>query len=376
MKILTTLSYFKPHISGLTVCVQRLIENLPKKDFEFTVLTSRHRNNLLKTEKENNLTIIRSPVLFTLGKVPVMPWYFFQAAKEIINNDSVWINLPQAEGPIAAVIAKLLGKKIIATVHCLPLLPGGWQRLLFQKPFDLLNNLVIRLADKVVYYTQDYAENTKELLHMPRKSSYILPPIEGTGNREQETGNRKQGKTIVIGFAGRIAEDKGLEYLLAALSLLKAENKNVELIIAGNLNPVGENSYIKRINNRLKEVNFKVDFNGEINPGKMFEFYRKIDLLVLPSVNRTEAFGIVQAEAMLSGVPVVASDLPGVRVPVNLTGGGIVVESRDVGALAKAILSCLENKINKTGLAHKSVLIFWLEKTLEDYAAVFRQTKS
>src|SRR3989338_2379339 len=161
MKILTTLSYYKPHISGLTVFVQRLIGGLSKKDFKFTVLTSRHRKNLLKSETENNIKIIRSPVLLTLGKVPVMPWYLFQVIREIINNDIVWINLPQAEGLIVAVIAKLFGKKIITTVHCLPLLPDGWQRSFFQRPFDILNNLIIRLADKVIYYTKDYAENTK-----------------------------------------------------------------------------------------------------------------------------------------------------------------------------------------------------------------------
>jgi glycosyltransferase involved in cell wall biosynthesis len=375
MKILTTLSYYRPHISGLTVCVQRLVDGLSKKDFQFTILTSRHRKNLLKSETENNVKIIRSPVMLTLGKVPVMPWYFFQAVKEIINNDLVWINLPQAEGLIAVVIAKIFGKKIITTVHCLPLLPDGWQRSFFQRPFDILNNLIIRLADKVIYYTKDYAENTKELLHIPSKSSYILPPIilvKSAVNHQPSTINH----SFSIGFAGRVAEDKGLEYLLEALSILKSENKDVDLIIAGSKNPVGENSYIKKIDSRLKDVKFKVDFSGEINPERMFEFYRKIDLLVLPSVNRTEAFGIVQAEAMLSGVPVVASDLPGVRIPVNLTGGGIVVKPREALALSKAIWICLTKKINRIGLARTTALIFRPEKILEDYAEVFRQTKN
>src|SRR3990167_6751881 len=103
MKILTTLSYYRPHISGLTVCVQRLVDGLSKKNLQFTILTSRHRKSLLKSETENNVKIIRSPVLLTLGKVPVMPWYSFQTVKEIINNDLVWINLPQAEGLIVAI---------------------------------------------------------------------------------------------------------------------------------------------------------------------------------------------------------------------------------------------------------------------------------
>ena len=368
MKVLTTLSYYKPHISGLTVCVQRLIGGLSKKDFKFTVLTSRHRKNLLKSETENNIKIIRSPVLLTLGKVPVMPWYLFQVIREIKNNDLVWINLPQAEGLIVAVIAKLFGKRIITTVHCLPLLPGGWQRFFFQKPFDLLNNLIIRLADKVVYYTKDYAQNTKELLHIPSKSYYIFPPILSTNNVTMKQSNNS---ILTLGFAGRIAEDKGLEYLLEALSILKSENKNVDLVVAGSKNPVGENSYIKKIDSRLKDVKFKVDFSGEINPEKMFEFYRKIDLLVLPSVNRTEAFGMVQVEAMLSGVPVVACDLPGVRIPIKLTDNGELAAAGNSKALMLTIIKVMKNRLSPRSISEKAVKVFSPDKTFNDYSNIF-----
>lgn len=383
MKILTTLSYYKPHISGLTVCVQRLIDGLSKKDFEFTVLTSQHKKDLSKHEVDKKVKIIRSPVLMTLGKVPIMPRYLPQAIKEIGNNDLVWINLPQAEGLIVAVVAKLFGKKVVTTVHCLPLLPGGWQRFLFQKLFDLFNNFVIRLSDKVVYYTKDYAENTKELLHVPRKSSYILPPVPEVKERRKKArfaARREEGRRrndiLTVGFAGRIAEDKGLEYLLEALSLLKAENKNVDLVIAGNMNAVGESSYSLKIKNLLKTIRYKVKFTGEIDPENMFEFYRKINLLVLSSVNRTEAFGIVQAEAMISGIPVVASDLPGVRIPIKLAGEGITVKPGNVKALSKAIWLCLQRDIDRDGLAGKAVFIFNQEKTFSAYAAIFRQMKN
>ena len=286
-----------------------------------------------------------------------MPWYLFQAIREIKKNDLAWINLPQAEGLIVAVIAKLFGKKVITTVHCLPLLPDGWQRFLFQRLFDLLNNLIIRLADRVIYYTKDYAENTKELLHIPRKSSYILPPIllvKSAINHQPPTTNH----SFSIGFAGRIAEDKGLEYLLEALLLLKTQEKNVELIIAGNMNAIGENFYVNKIKKRIKNIRFKVSFTGELNPENMFEFYRRIDLLVLPSVNRTEAFGIVQAEAMLSGIPVVASDLPGVRAPIKLTDNGELAAAGNPKALMQAIIKVMENRLPPRSISEKAVKVF------------------
>ena len=371
MKIFTTLSYYKPHISGLTVCVQRLIDGLSKKNFEFTVLTSQHKKELSKSETDKKIRIIHSSVLFTLGKVPVMPWYLFQAIREIKNNDLVWINLPQAEGVIAAVVAKLFGKKVVTTVHCLPLLPGGWQRFLFQKLFDLLNNFVIRLSDGVIYYTKDYAENTKELLHLLSKSEYIFPPIPSFIFNHLNHPNHFNHSPYVIGFAGRIAEDKGLEYLLEALSLLKTEEKNVELIIAGNMDAVGESSYVNKIKKMINNIKFKVSFTGEMNPESMFEFYRKIDLLVLPSVNRTEAFGMVQAEAMLSGVQVVASDLPGVRVPIKLTDNGELAAAGNSKALTQAIIKVMENRLSPRSISEKAVKVFSPDKTFNDYSNIF-----
>ncbi|MCI0528881.1 MAG: glycosyltransferase [Nitrospira sp.] len=69
----------------------------------------------------------------------------------------------------------------------------------------------------------------------------------------------------------------------------------------------------------------------------MGTFYSLIDVLVLPSVNSTEAFGMVQAEAMKMGVPVVATELPGVSVPIKVTGMGEIVPIKDVHALSRAI---------------------------------------
>src|SRR3989338_3769644 len=162
MRILTTLSYYRPYVSGLTICAQRLIEGLSKKGFEFKVLTSRYKQNLSR-EAGSRLAgpkVIRVSTWCTLGKVPIMPGYLPALIRELLRVDLVWIHLPQAEGLTAALLAKLAGKKVITTVHCLPLLSSGWQRFLFQRMFDLINNLTILLADRVVYYTKDYAENT------------------------------------------------------------------------------------------------------------------------------------------------------------------------------------------------------------------------
>jgi glycosyltransferase involved in cell wall biosynthesis len=76
----------------------------------------------------------------------------------------------------------------------------------------------------------------------------------------------------------------------------------------------------------------------------MAAFYPNLDALVVPSLNSTEAFGLVQIEAMMNNVPCVASALPGVRRPVQMHGMGKVVPIGDPSALAEALLEIFTNK--------------------------------
>jgi glycosyltransferase involved in cell wall biosynthesis len=64
-------------------------------------------------------------------------------------------------------------------------------------------------------------------------------------------------------------------------------------------------------------------------------------VLVVPSLNSTEAFGLVQIEAMMNGTPSIASALPGVRRPAQMTGMGKVVPIGDSAGLAQAVLEIL-----------------------------------
>jgi glycosyltransferase involved in cell wall biosynthesis len=92
---------------------------------------------------------------------------------------------------------------------------------------------------------------------------------------------------------------------------------------------------------------------------------------ILPSINSTESFGMVQVEAMTCGTPVVATDLPGVRQPVRMTGMGLVVPPEDPASLAEAIISILDNpkgyRGDPAGVAQK----FSPETIAEAYEGLF-----
>ncbi|PJC33835.1 hypothetical protein CO048_02165, partial [Candidatus Roizmanbacteria bacterium CG_4_9_14_0_2_um_filter_35_15] len=186
--------------------------------------------------------------------------------------------------------------------------------------------------------------------------------------------NLKRNK-IWIGYAGRIASEKGLEYLIQSLTPAGWPNGlpagEIELVFAGpyGKDVAGENKYFQKIITLLKENKIKYRFFGNLSGGDLSAFYKTIDILTLPSINQTEAFGMVQVEAMLLGTPAIASNLPGVRVPIRLTKMGILVEPKNSQQISEAIIKILKNKnkFSNEFLINKAKKIFNIKKTYHFY---------
>ena len=133
------------------------------------------------------------------------------------------------------------------------------------------------------------------------------------------------------------------------------------------MRPVGEEHYKQKILRLVEQNKEYVAFLGELSEEEMGSFYSLLDVLVLPSVNSTEAFGMVQVEAMMTGVPVVATDLPGVRVPVQKTGMGKIVPIKNSRKLAEAIIEVLSNTEKFTRNAEIAKKEFSIDRCLTFY---------
>jgi glycosyltransferase involved in cell wall biosynthesis len=103
----------------------------------------------------------------------------------------------------------------------------------------------------------------------------------------------------------------------------------------------------------------------------MAAFYRNCDVTVLPSLNSTESFGLVQIESMLNGVPVVASNLPGVRQPVLMTGMGEIAPVGNPTGLAEAILKVLRDPPSYHRPASVIAQVFSPDETARRYENLF-----
>lgn len=349
MKILTVLTYYRPHTSGLTIYAERLARAFAKRGHRVTVMTTQFDPSLQREETIDGVKIIRVPVAARVSKGVIAPTIGLVATKLVAQNDVVQMHLPQFDAPGVALRGRLFGKPAVLTYHCDLLLPPGFFNRFVNRVVDLMNHTAGILANHIVTYTQDYADNSPYLSRYASKLTPILPPVELPSPlpgaiRAFAERYRVKDQRPVIGMAARFAAEKGIEVLLDALPTILKKYPKAQVLFAGTYqNVMGEQAYSDRLMPRIREyeVARHWTFLGNLDPVEMAAFYPNLDVLTVPSLNSTEAFGLVQIEAMMNGVPCVPSALPGVRQPVLRHGMGRVAKIGDSADLAESILELL-----------------------------------
>jgi glycosyltransferase involved in cell wall biosynthesis len=307
-------------------------------------MTSRYDRSLPLTEEQEGVRVVRVPVAFRVSKGVIMPTFGFIATRLVRSHDVVSLHLPQFDAAGVAARARLMGKPSTLTYHCDLKLPAGPFNGFVNRVVDVMNYLAGLLADRVIAYTDDFAVHSPFLSRFAHKTVVIPPPVElpPATPEEVEAFARRvglDGGGPVIGMAARLAAEKGVEVLLEALPRVLEVYPNARVLFAGQYqNVLGEEAYARRLAPLLEKYRDRWTFLGVLSPKEMAAFYPNLDVLVVPSLNSTESFGLVQVEAMLCGTPSIASDLPGVRQPVLQTGMGEIVPVGDSRALAEAIL--------------------------------------
>lgn len=362
-----------PYISGITVHAQRLAFALSEHGHSVTIATSQLDRKLPKNETKDGVHIVRIPIAIKFHKGFFMPSYIFNISKQVNKSEIVVSHLPQFESVFVAIIAKIFRKKYHVIYHCEVKLPDGFLNNIIESVLYFVHYITLLCADKIVTYTKDYAINSSLLPKFLKKTVFIYPPILVLP-LTQKTANDavKKQNNFVIGVAARLSSEKGFEYLFSAIPYMQEKlGESFTIHIAGPMDPAGEGAYKSKLALLLRKYQNYIKFSGTIKPSEMVKFYKSLDVLVLPSTNKTEAFGMVQVEAMLCGIPVVASNLPGVREPVKVTGMGEVAEPADSKNLADKILQVLHNKEKYYKNASSVKKIFSYEETVREYEKIF-----
>ena len=350
MKILTVLTYYRPHTSGLTIYAERLAQAFARRGHQVTVMTTQYEPSLLREETLDGVKIVRVPVAARISKGVIAPTFGLVATKLVAQHDVVQMHLPQFDAPGVALRGRLLGKPAVLTYHCDLLLPPGFFNRFVNAVVDFQNNMAGILSNHIVTYTQDYADHSPYLSRYASKLTPILPPVDlpdplpGAVESFAEKHHLHERRPV-IGMAARFAAEKGVEVLLDALPIILKKYPKAQVLFAGTYqNVMGEQAYSDRLMPRIREYEIQGHwtFLGNLDPMEMAAFYPSLDVLTVPSLNSTEAFGLVQIEAMMNGVPCVPSALPGVRQPVMMHGMGRVARIGDSAHLAECILEVLD----------------------------------
>ncbi len=379
MRILIALTYYQPYISGLTIYAVRLARTLAARGHQVTVLTSRYDSQLPLEETLDGVRVIRVPVLMKVSKAVVMPTLGIKAWSLIRQADGVNLHLPQMDAALLAILSRLQKKPVILTYQCDLRLPHGVVNRLADGVATLANRMTGDLAGIIVALAQDYADHSPYFQHFPQKTRVVNAPVDWVAVSEadlqafREKFHIRPGERI-IGMVGRLAAEKGAEYLVQAMPRVLSRYPDARVLYVGPYqNVLGEEAYARRLAPMIASLGNHWTFLGVLSNQDLAAFYHACDLTVLPSVNSTDAFGMVQIESILAGTPVVASDLPGIRQPVLTTGLGKIVPPRDAGALADAILALLDRPERSEAIARQAAQAYAPQAAAQHYETFFEE---
>jgi len=380
MKVLIVLTYYRPHISGLTIYAERIARALAKRGHQVTVLTSQFDPRLSLEEICDGVRVVRVPVLARLSKGVIMPSLGRIASKLVKEHDVIQLHLPQFDAAGVALRGRLHKKPTVITYHCDLELPPGLFNRIANLAVLAMNELAALFTHGIVTYTEDYANHSRYTRRHMKKVKIIPPPVVLPATTADDRAafhaeHNPKDQRPVIGMAARLATEKGVEVLLKAMpEVLKRHPNALFQFVGPYKNIIGEEQYFKRLEPEFRKYETKGNwqFLGSMSPAQMSAFYANLDLLVVPSLNSTEAFGLVQIEAMMNGVRCITSNLPGVRQPVKIHKMGAIFPIGDAAELARQILEALDHP-EYLQQANKDFSVYEPDKVAAQYEALFSE---
>lgn len=373
MKILVTLTYYHPHWTGLTAYAKRLAEGLAARGHRVTVMTSQHKPELPREEIVGGVRVVRLPIAARFSRGVIMPELPLAAARLIAEHDIVQIHTPMPETLIITSLARMLGKPSLITHQGDLVMPGGLFNRLVQQG-DKVMAAGFHLASRVVVHSADYGAHSRFLAPFRHNLDAIYPPADLPEPQPDVIAAWKrelglEGKRL-IGFAGRFVEEKGFDYLLQAMPLVRARMPEAHFVYAGETLVVYE-PFFERWRHLFDQQRDAITPLGLIlDKQTMANFYAMCDLFALPS--RTDCFPSVQIEALLSGTPLLTADIPGAREVVHSTGLGRLVRPRDPQALADGIVAALCDPNYHRPTREEVRRVFNTERSLNEYETLMQ----
>lgn len=372
LKILMYLLYYLPHRTGVPIHVQRLSEELTRRGHSVTIVAAQHQPTLPQHEIINGVTVRRvwaPPIPISRGMV--MPNFIPVMYNMMQQHDIVHVHTPMLETGAIRLLAEATNTNVVVTHHGDLILPeGAMNRFIQGTMFELYKFLVrSKNTKQVILYSEDYAKHSYYAAPFPEKVTWNYPPITmPKPNLERAAELRAQWSidgAPVIGYAGRFVEEKRPDLLIRSLEVINKQYPNARVVFAGEYDIKYENTW-EKYQPIVQQYQDQLIFLGLVDDMQfMADFFAAIDVLALTS--NSECFALVQVEAMLSGTPVMMTDIPGGRVPVTVTGMGKLAQSGDAESMGHTILDILANKDELHHTREEIESCFSFEETVNRY---------
>lgn len=233
----------------------------------------------------------------------------------------------------------------------------GWEALPIKAERALVQPILFSRVQKILVSSFDYAASSSIRGFLRKDAARFVELPFGVDLERYSPGPATRARFAVpedapvilfVGGLDKAHAFKGIGNLLEAFSQL---DPSAHLLIVGD----GDlrSSYEERA--RALGVERRTHFLGRIDDASVVDAYRSADVLAFPSVNRAEAFGLVPLEAQACGLPVVASDLPGLRKVVRQHETGLLVPPGSIPELSEALRAVLSDAVLRERLSQAAL---------------------
>ena len=336
MRIAHIAPVFPPIRGGMGTAAYQQARALAHLGAEVTVFT---RPDARPASQPPGVEVVELPALISKGNAACLP----QVLWRLQGYDLVHLHYPFFGTAELVAARRLLAGPPVVLQYQMDVVGRGWLAYAFRWHRRAIFPFIVKLADGIVVTTTDYAA-----------SSFLGPQVAGSDSRvaviphgidlnhlspngDGESDRARLGITRrpLIFFLAQLDRThyfKGLHILFDALARIP----QAALVVGG------DGNMRREYEARAQSLGLadRVRFAGDISDEQLPSYYRAADVVVLPSVDRTEAFGLVLLEAMACGRPVVASRLPGVRTLVEEGRTGYLVDPGNAKDLAEKIERC------------------------------------
>lgn len=329
LKVLHVGKFYPPHMGGIETHLQTLCTRLQKSvDVHVVVASDDHSP---AEEVLGGVAVSRLPTRLHLASTPVCPGMVSRIHRS--SADIVHIHMPNPAAVLAYLASGYAGR-LVVTYHS-----DTVRQKFLGALFEPCLHAALRNSSAIIATSPDYRQTSAVLLRYADRCHVIpygitVEQFEHCDPAAVASLRERYGDRLVISV-GRLVYYKGFEYLIQAMAQVQ-----------GKLLIIGDGPLREKLRSLAASLGLgdRVIFLGEIQNQQVVPYYHASDVFALASVARSEAFGIVQIEAMAAGLPVVNTSLDS-GVPFVSRHGetGLTVPPSDPPALAAAITQLLND---------------------------------